>query len=116
MARKRRQGITLHRRYFFFKAEGGIRAYKVTGVQTCALPISQWGQGTIRDREHERLGRSDRGVILLRGLWDRELRALAEGRPLTQWTIPERMELSATYRSEERRVGKEGRSRWSPYH
>src|SRR5256885_1239225 len=24
----------------FFKAEGGIRDYKVTGVQTCALPIS----------------------------------------------------------------------------
>src|SRR5256885_12056043 len=23
----------------FFQAEGGIRAYKVTGVQTCALPI-----------------------------------------------------------------------------
>src|SRR5688500_19603076 len=25
---------------FFFKAEDGIRCYKVTGVQTCALPIS----------------------------------------------------------------------------
>src|SRR2546426_291267 len=25
---------------FFFKAEDGIRDYKVTGVQTCALPIS----------------------------------------------------------------------------
>src|SRR5256885_12836304 len=25
---------------FFFQAEGGIRDYKVTGVQTCALPIS----------------------------------------------------------------------------
>src|SRR5205807_4290365 len=25
---------------FFFQAEDGIRAYKVTGVQTCALPIS----------------------------------------------------------------------------
>src|SRR5256885_9055958 len=24
----------------FFQAEGGIRCYKVTGVQTCALPIS----------------------------------------------------------------------------
>src|SRR5205807_6021911 len=24
---------------FFFQAEDGIRAYKVTGVQTCALPI-----------------------------------------------------------------------------
>src|SRR5256885_10205242 len=26
--------------YFFFQAEDGIRDYKVTGVQTCALPIS----------------------------------------------------------------------------
>ena len=24
---------------FFFQAEDGIRDYKVTGVQTCALPI-----------------------------------------------------------------------------
>ena len=24
---------------FFFQAEGGIRDYDVTGVQTCALPI-----------------------------------------------------------------------------
>src|SRR5256885_11092120 len=28
------------RRFFFFQAEDGIRYYKVTGVQTCALPIS----------------------------------------------------------------------------
>src|SRR5256885_7677666 len=27
--------------FFFFQAEDGIRDYKVTGVQTCALPI--WG-------------------------------------------------------------------------
>jgi 5,5'-dehydrodivanillate O-demethylase len=59
--------------------------------------VSQWGQGVIRDREHERLGRSDKGVILLRGLFDRELRALAEGRPLKQWTIPAHLVLSATY-------------------
>src|SRR2546426_11404230 len=26
--------------FFFFQAEAGIRDYKVTGVQTCALPIS----------------------------------------------------------------------------
>src|SRR5688500_19925495 len=26
---------------FFFQAEDGIRDYKVTGVQTCALPISE---------------------------------------------------------------------------
>src|SRR5256885_10635743 len=28
---------------FFFQAEDGIRDYKVTGVQTCALPISLFG-------------------------------------------------------------------------
>src|SRR5256885_6000284 len=28
---------------FFFQAEDGIRDYKVTGVQTCALPISHVG-------------------------------------------------------------------------
>src|SRR5256885_1592748 len=28
--------------FFFFQAEDGIRDYKVTGVQTCALPISTW--------------------------------------------------------------------------
>src|SRR5256885_5680760 len=30
---------------FFFQAEDGIRDYKVTGVQTCALPISAHGVG-----------------------------------------------------------------------
>src|SRR2546426_5457487 len=29
--------------FFFFQAEDGIRDYKVTGVQTCALPISLLG-------------------------------------------------------------------------
>src|SRR3712207_6685843 len=28
--------------FFFFQAEDGIRDIGVTGVQTCALPISQW--------------------------------------------------------------------------
>src|SRR5256885_15825795 len=31
--------VTIHI-FFFFQAEDGIRDYKVTGVQTCALPIS----------------------------------------------------------------------------
>src|SRR2546430_11105717 len=34
--------------YFFFQAEDGIRDLNVTGVQTCALPISTSRQGTIR--------------------------------------------------------------------
>jgi 5,5'-dehydrodivanillate O-demethylase oxygenase subunit len=47
--------------------------------------VSQVGQGTIADRRRERLGREDLSVIMLRYLWRRELRALAEGRPLKQW-------------------------------
>ena len=31
--------------FFFFQAEDGIRAYDVTGVQTCALPILIAGNG-----------------------------------------------------------------------
>jgi 5,5'-dehydrodivanillate O-demethylase len=50
--------------------------------------VAQVGQGTIADRAHERLGRSDVGVILLRQIWARELQALAEGRALKQWQFP----------------------------
>jgi 5,5'-dehydrodivanillate O-demethylase len=50
--------------------------------------VAQAGQGVIADRGAERLGRSDVGVILLRRIWERELRALAEGRPLKQWSRP----------------------------
>src|SRR6266566_6190605 len=32
------EGLGL-KKFFFFQAEDGIRDYKVTGVQTCALPI-----------------------------------------------------------------------------
>src|SRR5256885_12833142 len=32
-------------RFFFFQAEDGIRDYKVTGVQTCALPILGFSVG-----------------------------------------------------------------------
>src|SRR6266446_9916483 len=38
--------------FFFFQAEDGIRDYKVTGVQTCALPIS-----VARRRDQQRTGR-----------------------------------------------------------
>src|SRR3989454_10728118 len=34
-------------KFFFFQAEDGIRDYKVTGVQTCALPISKHGCASI---------------------------------------------------------------------
>jgi 5,5'-dehydrodivanillate O-demethylase oxygenase subunit len=65
------------------------------GVPTHLIDVQDYvalvAQGTIVDREHERLGRSDVGVMLLRKLWERELRALAEGRPLKQWRRPERL-------------------------
>src|SRR5256885_1877521 len=42
------RSVTIGMAFFFFQAEDGIRDYKVTGVQTCALPISHvrarsWG-------------------------------------------------------------------------
>ena len=36
------------------------------------------GQGRITDRALDRLGQSDKGIILLRRIWERELRALDE--------------------------------------
>jgi 5,5'-dehydrodivanillate O-demethylase oxygenase subunit len=55
------------------------------------------GQGEIANRSAgsaERLGRSDAAVILLRKIWKRELRLLAEGKPLTQFTFPQFIEAS----------------------
>src|SRR5256885_3899609 len=96
---------------FFFQAEDGIRDYKVTGVQTCALPIF--------DRGHplaELLAdlRREPGVerIALHGLEHLDIVTLMEsaaGHELDDTG-------HALARSEERRVGKECRSRWSPYH
>ncbi|HLQ32542.1 MAG TPA: Rieske 2Fe-2S domain-containing protein [Chloroflexota bacterium] len=51
--------------------------------------VSQIGQGVIPERMRERLGRSDVGVILLRRIWARELRALAAAGPLKAWSHPE---------------------------
>ncbi|MGH7773184.1 MAG: Rieske 2Fe-2S domain-containing protein [Candidatus Binatia bacterium] len=48
--------------------------------------LAQSGQGAIADRSREHLGRSDTGVFLLRKIWEREIRALAEGQSLKQWT------------------------------
>src|SRR5256885_13253043 len=73
--------------FFFFQAEDGIRDYKVTGVQTCALPIYRRGARVERfPRRRDALGA---GVV---------------------------RQIDQHARSEERRVGKECRSRWSPYH
>src|SRR5712675_1750197 len=74
---------------FFFQAEDGIRDVAVTGVQTCALPISP---------------RSSSGSCGFP-------RTSKGSRPTYDWDGTRR----SSARSEERRVGKECRSRWSPY-
>src|SRR5256885_338807 len=87
---------------FFFQAEDGIRDYKVTGVQTCALPISfvaRSTEATLAFAAALGAGQSGPAVEALNRAGD----LLAELGTLTG-------------RSEERRVGKECRSRWSPYH
>src|SRR5256885_6496995 len=93
--------------FFFFQAEDGIRDYKVTGVQTCALPISTtvW---PMRSSRALRAARIDSPTIRA------ALKALLErmGHTVVEANDGEK----ALQRSEERRVGKECRSRWSPYH
>src|SRR5437870_13901784 len=42
--------------FFFFQAEDGIRDGHVTGVQTCALPISPETSAEFRDRVEEQAG------------------------------------------------------------
>jgi 5,5'-dehydrodivanillate O-demethylase len=74
--------------------ETGADAMGVINLQDT---VSQWGQGVIRDQTQDRLGRSDAGVLMLRKLWERELSALAEGRPLKDWVIPDWIELTADY-------------------
>ena len=53
--------------------------------------VAQEGQGAIPDRNAERLGRSDAAVILVRQIWRRELRALAQGKPVKKWSRSERL-------------------------
>src|SRR5690349_24908081 len=83
---------------FFFQAEDGIRDLYVTGVQTCALPISE-SLAAVRGEDHSKpapsttvalLAVSGAGVVLSRDPAFAEL-----------FSIPPN-------RSEERRVGKEG--------
>src|SRR5260370_24182268 len=87
--------------FFFFQAEDGIRDSSVTGVQTCALPISLQSTLVIHSGlpGAARWGGCQEGPSGLRACFAGPVAVgVSEGR------------------SEERRVGKECRSRWSPYH
>ncbi len=59
--------------------------YKLFWVEDYATQV---GQGAIPERPAEHLGRGDATVILKRRIWQRELKALAEGAPLKEWTEP----------------------------
>ena len=59
---------------------------RTTDVVRLTDDIAQIGQGRVADRRRDRLGRADAGVILIRKLWTREMRALAEGRPPKAWS------------------------------
>src|SRR5256885_3672443 len=107
--------VTRHLRprapYFFFQAEDGIRDYKVTGVQTCALPICEVGlivTGGIAPNER---GRPMKGGAMMVNEHEAD-----QHRIVTQAVHAEGGKIAMQIRSEERRVGKECRSRWSPYH
>src|SRR5690606_41004318 len=95
---------------FFFQAEDGIRDFHVTGVQTCALPISE--------RLHRRTQRPQRVRQLLRditGLQGVEV-GLDAAHPLL--VVPHQRERDgdgASLRSEERRGGKGWSSRRAAY-
>src|SRR5256886_5865580 len=93
--------------FFFFQAEDGIRDLTVTGVQTCALPILMVLSGLV--------------VLGIVGLIVAELMqgsALAWQKFGIHFFFGSEWDpVSGAFgRSEERRVGKECRSRWSPYH
>src|SRR2546430_8641670 len=95
---------------FFFQAEDGIRVLTVTGVQTCALPISVEAEtllvGLSPADDAAVFKPDDERAIVFRVAFFPPLvdEPALFGR------------IAATNRSEERRVGKECRSRWSPYH
>src|SRR2546422_4771748 len=50
--------------FFFFQAEDGIRDVAVTGVQTCALPISRGEPRTPRAPEDRAAPRASTGVLI----------------------------------------------------
>src|SRR5256886_10210083 len=94
--------------FFFFQAEDGIRDLTVTGVQTCALPIFPATKVTQLIPVGPTNASSSN--VVFNKYYDATGKTM-----LSCYSFDDT--LSATSgRSEERRVGKECRSRWSPYH
>src|SRR5690348_18119729 len=95
---------------FFFQAEDGIRDGRVTGVQTCALPISAFHFFGPAERPAKITGVHASFPVFIRVAYVWLVIATVLG-------------ICAAYldhangwvRSEERRVGKECRCRWSPH-
>jgi 5,5'-dehydrodivanillate O-demethylase oxygenase subunit len=58
----------------------------LVNIQDC---VAQLGQPNMGEPLEETLGRSDRGIVLFRRIWLRELKALAEGGKLKSWQVPQ---------------------------
>src|SRR5690606_40395905 len=99
---------------FFFQAEDGIRDFHVTGVQTCALPILKGGVSITFKADVSKLPEAERekAVESAREVIDRRVNLFGVSEPLIQTAIVNN-DPRIIVRSEERRVGKESRSRWS---
>src|SRR5206468_7709938 len=100
-------------------AEDGIRDLIVTGVQTCALPISNQVHIVlpVRDREGPGGARPVEESDILLPVANGEEVSVALGERLGGRSAgpPEGgQEAGMGHRSEERRVGKEGRERGAP--
>src|SRR5690606_40463181 len=95
---------------FFVQAEDGIRDFHVTGVQTCALPISRRGERAMSEKTYEMFWDCEYcGAAKLLGLTQRYCpNCGAPQNPEKRYFPPEHEK-----RSEERRVGKECSSRRS---
>src|SRR5205807_4959939 len=97
---------------FFDQAEDGIRDYKVTGVQTCALPISGVAAMLSAVTKVDPCELALHGVFSYVNLYDRPGVKNAVKRPAVDAMIGLALatDSATSVRSEERRVGKEGDS------
>src|SRR5439155_12557418 len=98
----------------FFQAEDGIRDGHVTGVQTCALPISQFFEAWVIELDPEKPAlRFFDAKTYEPPKNAAKLPLLVENdRMYVMATLEVNDHLTVEHRSEERRVGKECRSGW----